>query len=503
MIRKVGERLNKLHYILSGEIEIVDPLTLERYLPNTLGPTQFTGEIAFLSGGSQTLATRAAQDVTAIELNREPLLALMAKIPEMSDIVLTVLAARRRRQVEAGDSALTLIGPDEDKNIGRIATFASRNKIPYKSARVGSAEAKLLCQGCIGAANQPSVILGGTQLLADPTPLKLAKLLLLNLQIDETVVFDTLIVGGGPAGVSAAVYAGAEGLTALVIEDVAIGGQAGASSRIENYMGFPTGISGADLVWRGAIQAMKFGTKFAMPHRVTSLSKREDSIFEAVVDDVAKVCARSVVVATGVQYRRLPIIGIEQFEGSGVFYAATEIEARYSRDTEVLVVGAGNSAGQAAMYLARAAKHVHMIVRGTSLADSMSDYLSNRLQAHVAITIHYETEITQLHGEERLAKATICTKNAPPRLVNSGAVFVMVGAVPFTSWLSGLVELDAKGFVKTDNTIGAASQFATSCPGVFAVGDVRADSIKRVASSVGEGAVVISNVWDFVKTGIS
>ena len=501
MIGKIGDRLLRLHYILEGEIEVVDPITLLRYLPNTLGPNQFTGEIAFLSGGAQTLAMRAAEEVSAIALDREALLSLMAKIPELSDIVISVLAARRRRQVESGDTALSLIGPDEDKTIGRIATFASRNKIPYKSARIGSLEAQQFCAGCEGAADQPGVILGRSKVLTDPSPLALAKLLSLDLRIEEVLIFDTLIVGGGPAGVSAGVYAGAEGLKALVIEDIAIGGQAGTSSRIENYMGFPTGISGADLVWRGEIQAMKFGTQFAMPHRVSALAKRSDGIFVATLDDGATVCAKSAVVATGVQYRRLPIAGLEQLEGSGVFYAATEIEARYSRDTEVIIVGGGNSAGQAAMYLARAARQVHLLVRGTSLAASMSDYLTNRLEADGQVTIHYQSEIAELHGGHTLSHVTITDKNGQRHDIQSRAVFIMVGAVPYTAWLSGLIDLDDKGFVKTGSAAGASSPYGTSCPGIFAVGDVRAGSVKRVASSVGEGSVVISKVWDFVKTG--
>ncbi len=499
MVGRIGQPLVQMWYVVSGEIEVVDPRTLLRHLPHALGPNQFTGEIALLSGGVQTFAMRAAADVTAIVVEREPLLAEMAKIPEMSDIILSVLAARRRRQVENSDSALSLIGPDEDRAIGRIAAFASRNKIAYRSAPIGSPEAAKLCEGCAAAADQPSVILGGTYVLKDPTPLKLAKMLSLDLRLDDDAVFDTLIVGGGPAGVSAGVYAGAEGLKAIVVEDIAIGGQAGTSSRIENYMGFPTGISGADLVWRGEIQAMKFGTRFAMPHRISALVRREDGIFEARVDEDTRVCARSVVVATGVQYRRLPLDGLERLEGSGVFYAATEIEARYCRGTEAIIVGGGNSAGQAAMYLARAAAHVHLLVRGASLAASMSDYLTNRLENDPAVTIHYRSEIAVLHGDERLSHVTIRTGGAAEADVPCRAVFIMAGAVPYTQWLSGLVALDEKGFVRTGEAAGAASPYETSCRGIFAVGDVRSGSVKRVASSVGEGSVVISSVWDYVK----
>lgn len=498
MVGAIGTPLSHLFYIITGEIEVVDPITSERYLASTLGPNQFTGEIAFLSGGMQTMPMRAAQDTRTIMVERAPLLDLMARMPEMSDIILTVLSARRRRQVEASDSALSLIGADEDKAIGRIAVFASRNKIPYRAAAIGSDAARQLCTGFDGAADRPTVILAGQQIVDDPTPLKVAKLLSLHLEVNQDDVFDVLIVGGGPAGVAAAVYAGAEGLRALVIEDTAIGGQAGTSSRIENYMGFPTGISGADLVWRGEIQAMKFGARFAMPHRAISLVKRPDGVFQATLDDGGTVCARSLVVATGVQYRRLPIPGLEELEGSGVYYAATDLEARACRDADVVIVGGGNSAGQAAMFLAQFAKHVHVLVRGDSLAASMSHYLTDRLDANRAITVHYGSQITALHGVGKLTGVTVSSAGSGTMEIDAKGVFVMVGAVPLTAWLSGLVDLDDKGFVQTGAAVGAASPYETSHPGIFAVGDVRSGSVKRVASAVGEGSVVISKVWEFV-----
>ncbi len=499
MVGAVGAPMDRIYYIVEGEIEVVDPVTLERNLPNTLGPNQFTGEISFLSGGTQSLAMRAAQETQALLLERQPLLDLMARVPEMSDILLTVLAARRRRQIESSDTALSLIGAEEDRAIGRIAAFASRNKIPYRTAAIGSDEARRFCTGCEGAADRPSVVLAGSHVLEDPTPLKLAKLLSLDLEFDENEVFDVLIVGGGPAGVAAGVYAGAEGLCALVVEDIAIGGQAGTSSRIENYMGFPTGISGADLVWRGEIQAMKFGTRFAMPNRVSAVVRREDGIFQATLDDVGIRSApgrSSWRPACNTVACRWP--GLEALEGAGVFYSATELEARYCREGEAIVVGGGNSAGQAAMFLARTARHVHLLVRGDSLAASMSSYLTNRLQADPAITIHYGTQISELHGTDRLSHVTVETREKGPLRIDAKAVFIMVGAVPFTDWLSGLVDLDEKGFVRTGQGEGTTSPYETSQPGVFAVGDVRSGSVKRVASAVGEGSVVISKVWEYV-----
>jgi thioredoxin reductase (NADPH) len=296
------------------------------------------------------------------------------------------------------------------------------------------------------------------------------------------------------------VYAGAEGLCALVVEDVAIGGQAGTSSRIENYMGFPTGISGADLVWRGEIQAMKFGTRFVMPRRAVRLQRVEDNSFCTTFDNGQRVRAKAVVVATGVQYRRLPLERLAEFEGAGVYYAATEIEARYCKGTEVVIIGGGNSAGQAAMFLSRSARCVRLLVRGASLAASMSSYLSSRLEADPRIVIEYGAEVTALDGTDRLEALTIRElKTLGTRRLDTAALFIMVGAAPNTEWLSGMVDLDDKGFVKTGaGSASAASPFATSQPGVFAVGDVRAGSVKRVASAVGEGSVVISKVWEFV-----
>lgn len=498
-IASVGEPMDHFHYILEGEVVVVDPWTGERYLPFSLGPTQFMGEIAFLNGGSYSLPMRAEKPTKLLSVPRMQMLELMSQIPEMSDHILTVFAARRRRQIEQGDSSLKLIGADVDRNIRRIASFAGRNRIPFQSIDIGSEAADELAQTCNIADHGPAVIFGRDHLVADPTPKKVANLLGLGLDVDAEEVFDVMIVGGGPAGIAAAVYAGAEGLSALVVEDLAIGGQAGTSSRIENYMGFPTGISGADLCWRGEIQAMKFGTRFAVPHRAQSVERRDDGVFCVTLEDGEIICSKAIVVATGVQYRRLPVERLEEFEGAGVYYAATDLEARFCRNTEAVVIGGGNSAGQAAMFLSRTAKHVHVLVRGPSLAASMSDYLLSRLQSDPSVTIHYNTEMTCLEGGEALEAVTIRDKQSGEDwTVRSGAVFVMVGAAPNTGWLSDIVKLDDKGFVLTGEAVGAQSAFETSEPGIFAVGDVRAGSVKRVASSVGEGSVVMSRVWEYV-----
>lgn len=499
MMVQQGEKANRFVYVEEGEIEVVNPFTGERHYPSTIGPTQFMGEISLLFGGTASLPLRTAVDTRVIEVPRETFLTLMSQIPEMSDIIITVFAARRRRQLEDRRSGLFLIGEEADRNLRRIAEFASRNRLPYASVPLHSPEAEASAKSCAIDATTPAVIFGSKVPITDPTPDKIARLLGLNIDFSGDEQFDVLIVGGGPAGVAAAVYAGAEGLRSLVVEDIVLGGQAGASSRIENYMGFPTGISGADLLWRGQVQAMKFGARFAIPRRVTTLEAQENGVFCAGFENGQRVRASAIVVASGVQYRRLPLERLAAFENSGVYYSATEMEARYCKDTEAVVIGGGNSAGQAAMFLSRYARCVRVLARGSSLAASMSSYLTSRLEADPGITIEYNSEVTALEGGEHLESVTIRNaETGQSRKVAARALFIMVGAAPNTEWLSGLVKLDDKGFVVTG--LGQPdSPFATSYPGVFAVGDVRAGSVKRVASAVGEGSVVISKVWEHVK----
>jgi thioredoxin reductase (NADPH) len=451
--------------------------------------------MSFLSGGRALLTNKAETSITAIRVRRAAMLEALAAIPEMSDIVVTVFAARRRRLIESGQAGLTLIGAEADRAVRRIEAFAAQNLIPYRSHSLGSPEAAAMATRCGITPGAPAVVLGERDVIEDPTPRELARRLGLDLAVEEGARFDVVVVGGGPAGLAAGVYAGAEGLAGLVIDELAVGGQAATSSRIENYMGFPTGISGADLCARGEIQALKFGTRFAVPRRVTS-ARAAPAGFELTLDDGVTVEAGAVVVATGVQYRRLPLDRLEQFEGAGVSYAATELEARHVQSRGAVVVGGGNSAGQAAMFLSRRAAHVHLVVRGTSLAASMSDYLVERIRRNPAITIHFEAEVTALHGDAVLEGVTLARRNTSAvEQVPAAALFIMVGAAPNTAWLADLVALDAKGFVPTEDG------FATSRPGVFAVGDVRAGSTKRVASAAGEGSVVISKVWAHLSEG--
>lgn len=497
---RAGDPMTEFLYIESGEIEVVNPATGARMIEATMGPTQFTGEIGMMSGAVSVFQMRACLPTEVIVVPTAELARLMSQIPEMADIIITVFAARRRGHIEHGLTSLTLIGADIDRGIQRIARFASRNRIASRMIDLNSVNADQSMEAI--DTNTPAVIFDGKP-IENPTPQKLARILGLELSLSKDEVIDVLIIGAGPAGVAAAVYAGAEGLSAIVLEDMAIGGQAGTSSRIENYMGFPTGISGGDLVWRGEVQAMKFGTRFAMPVRVENLSRRDD-LFCAVLSDGREICARAVVVATGVQYRRLPLDKLEAFEDAGIYYAATQMEARFCQQTDAVVVGGGNSAGQAAMYLSRSARHVHLLVRSGNLAASMSDYLSSRLDADPRISVHYNSEIARLHGDDRLSAITVRNRQDDSNWhVETRAAFIMIGAAPNSTWLGDNVALDERGFVLTGAEHGGRSQFETSTPGIFAVGDVRAGSIKRVASAAGEGSVVMSAVWQHVNETVS
>jgi thioredoxin reductase (NADPH) len=500
IVLHAGDPMDHFSYVVTGEVELFDPETGSRVGVAALGPGQFMGDIGFLAGSRSLYHMRASRDTQLLRVPRQIMLDLMSANPEMSDIVVSIFAARRRGQLERGTSALTIVGRHDDRQVRDVLAFAGRNRIPIQQFDPGSAAAQECATLCAIDGNRPFVLLGKNEIL-EPTAAAIANRLGLALPVTEDRLYDVAIVGGGPAGIAAGVYAGAEGLCAIVIENLTIGGQAGTSSRIENYMGFPTGISGADLCWRGEVQAMKFGTRFAMPHRVSALDDSTGD-YRLTLDDGHIVSARAVVVATGVQYRRMPVDRLEAFENAGVFYAATEVEARYCRDCAVVIIGGGNSAGQAAMFLSRGAHHVHVLVRGTSLAASMSSYLADRLAKDPAITVHYETELTALHGDDQLAGVTLRRRDGHISEIPAKAVFVMVGAAPNTDWLKDCVTLDSAGFVRTGPEVGGASPHATSRPGIFAVGDVRAGSVKRVASGVGEGSVVISEVWRYLNPAV-
>lgn len=496
-----GEPMTHFLLIESGDVEVVDARSSERSFASSAGSGQYLGEIGFLNGGTWTSSFRAVADTVIHAAPRDRFLDVMARYPEMSDTVVGVFAGRRRRLIEQGVTALTLIGTENDKRLRRIESFASRNRIPVQTFALQTPEANAALASAGLALDSPAALFGN-ELIDDPTPRSVASLLGLDLEVDEAHVFDCVIVGGGPAGIAAAVYAGAEGLDALVIEDEVIGGQAGSSSRIENFVGFPTGISGGDLAWRGQVQAMRLGTRFLMPRRVTQL-EREGDCFVLILESGERIRSRTVVIATGVQYRRLPIDRLAEFEGAGVYYAATDIEARYCRGREAVLVGGGNSAGQAAMFLARYASHVHIVIRNGGLATTMSSYLSRRIEQSALISVHPFTEVSGLGGKDVLETVTLRDmQNGKEHTLQSPAFFIMIGAAPNTDWLEGKVTLNDRGFIATGVDAGARSPYETSVAGIYAVGDVRLGSVKRVASGVGEGSVVINHVWQQVHGGL-
>lgn len=494
----VGEYMLEFYAILDGEVEILDRSDNDS-ISFTVGSNQVLGELGFLQRQAAVLACEAksAGELVAMPIAR--LKSLMAAVPELSDYIVTVFSARRRNLIGKGLGGLNVVASDQSPGALRVLEFLSRNKIPYRLRETSTEEGRAYAERCNVDPNELSIIFGNGRALENPTPAGLSEILGISLNVEENCIADLVVVGGGPGGVAAAVYGASEGLSTVVIEDTAIGGQAGTSSRIENYMGFPTGISGGDLVWRGEVQAIKFGARFTMPLRAVGIDPCEDCV-EITCGNGHIVRGRSIIVATGVQYRRLPLDRLEEFEGAGIYYAATELEARFCRNSEVVVIGGGNSAGQAAMFLSRYAKHVHIMIRGKTMAASMSHYLLNRLEQDPKVTIHTTTQVVKLDGDDHLEQVIAHNATSGGDIpIDCKALFIMVGAAPNTAWLKDFVELDERGFVVTGNSEeGGYGPYATSCPGVFAVGDVRSGSVKRVASAVGEGSVVVSSVHQYL-----
>jgi thioredoxin reductase (NADPH) len=393
---------------------------------------------------------------------------------------------------------MVMIGPHESPAMLELEEFAARNTIPYRClAPDDPAAGELLAQTETAADGAVQVIVRGKELLTNPSVSQIACAVGLDLAVDHRETADLVVVGTGPAGLATAVYGASEGLTTIAVEAVAIGGQAGTSSRIENYLGFPTGISGWELAFRAEVQAVKFGARITVPRRATRLLPG-DGAYVVQLDDTTELRGRSVVIATGARYRRLGLPRESDFEGAGIYYAATELETRYCRNDDVVVVGGGNSAGQAAVFLAGSAPRLHLVYRGRDLNQGMSQYLISRLERTPNVAIHTGTEIAELHGSERLESVTIETSDGERETIDTRAVFVMIGADPRTEWLRDALELDDRGFIVTgkpgmDGRL-PLSPYETSLPGVFAVGDVRSGSVKRVASAVGEGSVVVQAV---------
>ena len=504
-----GDRATPFFVVISGELEGVRPTGTTETLLAIVRAGQFTGEIDVLSGRGAMARTRARQDGEIIELGREGFLNLVQTDAELSEILMRAFILRRVELLAQGIGDATVVGSIHSADTLRIKEFFTRNGHPYtyidleRDADVQS----LLDQLHVSVAETPVVICRGETVLRNPTNREIASCLGFNEAVEGTRVHDLVIVGAGPAGLASAVYGASEGLDVLVVETYSPGGQASSSSRIENYLGFPTGISGNELAARAYTQAQKFGAQMLLTTGTRLSCDRKP--YEVELEDGTRIPARAIVIATGAKYSKLPIENLSRFEGAGIYYAATFVEAQLCSGEEVIVVGGGNSAGQAAVFLAQSTKHVHMLVRGPGLTDTMSKYLIRRIEQTPNISLLVHTEVVSLQGAADHLQGVTWRNNqsGTTEEKNIAHVFVMTGANPNTGWLNGCVVLDNKGFIKTgpdlssEELTGARWPLArrpylleTSRPGVFAVGDVRGGNVKRVASAVGEGSIAISFV---------
>ena len=503
-----GKPTPKFFVVSTGTIEALNLTSDGEATVTTILAGQFTGEVTMLSGRRALVTLRVAEPGEVIEVDRDQLLGLVQTDAELSAIFVRAFLLRRARLIAGGFGDVVLVGSNHSSDTLRIKEFLTRNAHPYSTIDPDSDPdvQHLLDRFQFSIDEIPVLICRGKTVLRNPTNREIADCLGFNDSVDQKHARDVVIVGAGPSGLAAAVYAASEGLDVLVLESSAPGGQAGSSSRIENYLGFPSGISGGELTARAYTQAQKFGAEILIAEGATRLDCTRNA-YTIEIDNGPRVPARTVIIATGAEYRKLPLENITRFEGAGIYYGATFIESQLCEGEEVIVVGGGNSAGQAAVFLAQTARMVHMLIRSKGLADTMSRYLIRRIEENPAIALRTCTEITALEGNGHLERVQWRTDNSPAETHNIQHVFVMTGAAPSTSWLNGCVALDSQGFIKTgpdlsrDELSAAKWPFTrqphlleTSRPGVFAVGDVRAGNIKRVASAVGEGSIAISFV---------
>jgi len=508
ILGEAGKKIHNFFVVIRGSIEAVRRSADGDAIVTSLTEGQFTGEVTMLSGRRALVTLRVAEPGEVIEVGREELLSLVQLDAELSGILMRAFLLRRAALIAGGFGDVVLVGSNHSSDTLRIKEFLIRNGHPYSAMDPDTDPAvqDLLDRFKFSIDEIPVLICRGRTVLRNPTNPEIADCLGFNDSIDQTHIRDVVIVGGGPAGLSAAVYAASEGLDVLVIEANVPGGQAGSSSWIENYLGFPAGITGQELTARAYNQAQKFGAEVAVAERATRLNCAKKA-YSIEIDKGQKLPARTVIIATGAQYRKLPVENITRFENAGVYYGATFIEAQLCAGEEVIVVGGGNSAGQAAVFLAQTARKVHMLVRSQGLKETMSRYLVRRIEESERIVLRTQTEITSVHGDEHLERVQWSTQGAGDQTHDIRHIFVMTGATPTTKWLEGCVAMDTQGFIKTGpdltpQDLRAASWplaraphlLETSRPGVFAVGDVRANNIKRVASAVGEGPISISFV---------
>ena len=504
-----GERNFGFFVVLEGAVEILDlgPNQSQTIVTHHAG--QFTGDVDTLSGRAAVVTGRVAEAGRVLELTPEALRRAVDELPDLGETLVKAFLMRRQLLLSSGAVGVLIIGSRFSPDTHRLRDFASRNAIPSRFLDLeGDPEAEaLLRQFNIGASETPVVLGRNGVFKRNPSNASFAGCAGLTAALEDDHVYDLVVVGAGPAGLAASVYAASEGLDVLTADALAAGGQAGTSTRIENYLGFPTGISGAELTRNALLQAQRFGAKITVPCAVRSLGVSGGERVVTLADGTP-IRTRCVLVASGVEYRKLDVPRFGDFEGAGIYYAATEMEARHCRGAEVVVVGGGNSAGQAILYLARQARQVHVLCRGRDLKLSMSRYLVDRITALSNVTVHTETTVAGVEGNGHLDAVRARTGAGQERTFETSSLFLFIGASANTEWLRGCVDLDRSGFVLTGGALPPATAEAerwrlaarapflleTSLPGVFAAGDVRSGSVKRVASAVGEGAMAVSFV---------
>jgi len=510
-----GDATYDLIVLLEGETRIVEHYAQpDEFVIASYGPGEFMGEISLLTGQRAYLTGVVSAPSRILRIPVEQVHAIMDQELELSELILRAFLVRHSRLTRLG-SGLTLVGSRFDVDTRRLLDVFSRNRLTSRWLDLeGEPEAEALLQRLnVPLADLPIVVVPGGELLRNPSSRALLDALGLAVPPPDDggspEVCDLLVVGGGPAGLAAAVYGASEGLTTTLAEDTALGGQAGTSTRIENYLGFPAGLSGEELAARAALQAHKFGVRMKLGSRAVALSSRFDT-HEVQFDDGELVSARSIIIATGARYNRLPLKRLSEFEGVGVYYAATQMEAQACTGRPAVIVGGGNSAGQAALFLARSCPEVHLVIRGQTLGSSMSRYLIERIEQAPRIHVVYRTEVTTLLGDEALEGLVLRhSADNTTSTLSVGGLFVFIGATPSTDWLHGQLAVDEDGFVLTGADIPVARLesveqapllLETSRPGVFCVGDVRSRSVKRVATAIGEGSMAVRLVFDRLQT---
>ena len=493
--------------VLSGKLEILMTRLSGEQVFVSYGVGGFSGEMVLISGARSLSRGRVAEPGEFLEVGADALRSLIARDAELSDLFMRAFIQRRQALIAEGAGNVTILGSRHSANTLRLREFLTRNAYPYTYIDLDSdtTAQELLDRFNLKIDEIPVVICSGKTVLRNPTTQRLAEGTGLAGTVDKSRIRDVAIVGAGPAGLAAAVYAASEGLDAVVIEAESPGGQAGSSSKIENYLGFPTGISGLELSGRAVVQAEKFGAQMMMGQRVVQVHC-DQRPYQLTLENGSIVQARSIIIAAGAQYNKPNIANLKQFEANGIYYAATFMESQLCGSDEVIVIGGGNSAGQAAIFLAETAGKVYMLVRGKTLSETMSRYLTQRITTHPMIELHFQSELVSLEGDSRLERVTWIDKLSGEKSTREiRHVFVMAGASPHSDWLRGCVALDQQGFVLTgrdlDPVLAEAPQkwplgrppqmLETSLPAVFAVGDIRSGNVKRVASAVGEGAISI------------